>query len=168
LSGIKPVHIEKRIFELRLHLETSLPARFVYIDRSMRPVFNALKQNQIMIMAADGRAGSRFFSVPCGSRIMNVSSGPFRIAASTGASLIPVFPVRDFDGVHDLHIEAPILPEALDGTLSWAEQAAQIYGKKLADWIDLRPDHYAMLMAEARVRSKIDKVPLFEDFRHDG
>ncbi len=164
ISGIEPTSIEKKIFKTRLSLERYLPANFIYIDKSMRPVFSALKQNQIMLMAADGRAGSRFFSVPFCSRTMNVSAGPFRIAALTGASLIPVFPVRDTDGVHDLHIGAPIQPNVTATDASWAEKASVIYAEKLAEWVRLRPDHYAMLMAEARIRSKTDKVPLFEDF----
>jgi phosphatidylinositol dimannoside acyltransferase len=166
LSGRKPTRFETRIFDLRMALERSLPATFIYIDKSMRPVYTALHNNQIMILAADGRAGTRFFTVPSGKRHINVSAGPFRIAASTGAALIPAFPVRDNDGIHDLYIESPIQPENTDSMDSWAENAARLYAGRLNEWIQLKPDHYAMLMAEAFVRSDRDPVPLFEDYRN--
>jgi phosphatidylinositol dimannoside acyltransferase len=167
LSGLKPSKIEKSMFRIRLNLEKALPARYIYIDKSMRPVYEALSHNQIMIMAADGRAGTRFYQIPVCGRVMNISSGPFRIAAKTGAALIPVFPVRDNDGIHDLYIDQPIQPDSQHSFPdAWARKAALIYGERMTHWVNFRPDHYAMLMAEAATRSSIDAVPLFEDYRH--
>lgn len=166
LSGQKPTALEKRIFRHRMRLEKSLPAQFLYIDKSMRPVFTALHNNQVMILAADGRAGARFFTVSLGNRRINLSAGPFRIAASTGAALVPAFPVRNKDGVHDLFIEPPIHPQHTASTESWAEQAACLYAERLNSWIQQKPHHYAMLMAEAFIRSSHDPVPLFEDYRN--
>lgn len=166
LSGQEPTSLEKRIFQHRMRLEESLPAHFLYIDKSMRPVFTALRNNQVMILAADGRAGARFFTVPVGNRQINLSAGPFRIAAMTGAALIPAFPVRNKDGIHDLLIEPPIQPEDTTSTESWAEKAALLYAERLNMRIQQKPDHYAMLMAEAFIRSSHDPVPLFEDYRN--
>lgn len=167
LSGIAPTPIERLIFRERLVLEKSLPANFIYIDKSMRPVYQCLERNEIMMLAADGRAGTRFIQARMCGRIMNLSAGPFRIAAATGAALIPVFPVRDADGTHDLHIEEPIEPELATPDADWTDAAASEYGSRLSEWVRFRPDHYVMLMAEARKRSALDPVPLFEDYRHD-
>ncbi|MBN1296186.1 hypothetical protein JXA80_05350 [bacterium] len=186
LSGTRPSRLDQRTFNLRLDLEKTLPASFIYIDRSMRPVYDCLKRNEIMLLAADGRAGTRFLPAPMAGRIMNLSAGPFRIAHATGAPLIPVFPVRDADGVHDLYIEPPITPPIDPATgdteqtptrsdtpaghapgTSWPEQAAWMFGERLSQWVQRFPDHYAMLMAEAAIRSRIDPVPLFEDMRHE-
>jgi len=166
LSGTTPTALEKKTFNIRLKLEKALPANFIYIDKSMRPVYDCLKNNGIMLLACDGRAGKRFLQTRMCGRTMNLSAGPFRIAAATGAALIPVFPVRSEDGTHELHIEAPVYPETQNSTLSWAEKAAIVYGKRLSEWVRYRPDHYTMLMTEAAIRSNIDPVPLFEDFRN--
>lgn len=166
LSGIEPTPMERRIFDLRLKLEQSLPANFIYIDRSMRPVYNCLRDNEIMMLACDGRAGARFLQTTVCHRTMNVSAGPFRIAAATGAPLIPVFPVRNDDGIHDLYIEPPIRFEASIRDKMWPEKAAEVYGQRLTEWITVRPDHYLMLMTEAALRSRIDSVPLFEDYKN--
>ncbi|HPQ39904.1 MAG TPA: lysophospholipid acyltransferase family protein, partial [bacterium] len=167
LSGTRPSCFDRKIFQMRLSLEQSLPAEFVYIDRSMRPVYNCLKHNEIMLLAADGRAGTRFLQTTMCGRTMNLSAGPFRIAHATGAPLLPVFPVRDTDGVHDLYIESPVDPETDDSSGAWPEQAASVYGRRLTEWVRSFPDHYVMLMAEAAIRSRIDPVPLFEDIRNE-
>ncbi|MBN1878504.1 lysophospholipid acyltransferase family protein [bacterium] len=164
LAGIKPSLTEHIIFRKRLAIERTLPAEFIYIDKSMRPVYQCLERNEIMMLAADGRAGTRFLQTRMCDRTMNVSAGPFRIAAATGASLIPVFPVRDQDGVHDLYIEQPICPGNATDAGDWAHKAAIEYGLRLTDWVRFRPDHYILLMAEAKKRSSIDPVPLFEDY----
>ncbi len=166
LSGIKPSPGERLVFNRRLDLEKSLPARFIYIDKSMRPIYHCLENNEVMILAADGRAGSKFFKTGMCDRIMNVSAGPFRIAASTGAALIPAFPIRDVDGRHDLYIEHPIYPDHTDSMADWIEKAVQEYGVRLSEWVRFRPDHYIMLMTEAKKRSHLDPVPLFEDYRN--
>jgi len=167
LSGIRPSAIDRRIFRKRLELEQSLPANFIYIDRSMRPVYNCLRNNEIMLLAADGRAGTRFLETSLCGRTMNLSAGPFRIAHATGADLLPVFAVRDSDGIHDLYIEPPINPVSVNGSMSWPEKAAIMYGKRLTEWVRSFPDHYLMLMTEAAIRSGIDPVPLFKDANHE-
>lgn len=167
LSGTKTSAFDRRMFQIRLDMEQSLPANFIYIDRSMRPVYNCLENNDIMLLAADGRAGTRFLQTSLCGRTMNLSAGPFRIAHATGAALLPAFPVRDADGVHDLYIEAPIRPPPGNASTSWPERAARLYGERLTEWVRSFPDHYVMLMAEAAIRSQIDPVPLFEDTRHE-
>ncbi len=163
LSGIQPSPVQKKMFQVRLEMEKHLPAQFIYIDRSMRPVYDCLKKNGILIMAADGRAGNRFLKTRFASRYIQLSSGPFRIAKATGAVLLPAFPVCDYDGVHTLHIQNPILvPESADDS-QWAVKAAELFAIRLAIQVLTHPDHYSSLLAEARIRADTDPIPLISD-----
>ncbi len=163
IAGIEPSALEKKIFQVRFDRERHLPANFIYIDRSMRPIYQRLKNNEIMIMAADGRAGARFIQADFSDRIMNLSSGPFRISRAMDAPLIPVFPVMGDDGVHRLVIQREIDPEIDPENGDWVTAAAREFGQRLEEMTRQHPDHYCMLMTEAAILAAIDEVPLFEE-----
>ncbi|MBN1551684.1 lysophospholipid acyltransferase family protein [bacterium] len=167
LSGIKPSFLQKKLFKARLKLEKTLPANFIYIDKSLKPVYRCLARNEIMIMAVDGRAGTKFISVPIFNMFMNLSAGPFRIAASTGTPIIPAFPVLQKKGRHLLFIEAPINPPSIDDRDVWIQELVSAYAKILEKRLVKYPDHYCMLMAEAERRAPIDTVPLFTSSQQD-
>lgn len=167
ISGIAPTRIQKRIFDLRLILEKHLPANFIYIDKTMKPIYDSLKSNGILIMAADGRAGSRFVKAKVLNRIMNLSAGPFRIAHRMNSPIVPMFPVRLDDGMIQLEIETALNVSPEPDADRWIESAAGQFGAVAGRKLQSHPDHYCMLMTEARLRADIDPVPLFEDYRHE-
>jgi phosphatidylinositol dimannoside acyltransferase len=168
LSGIRPSFIERKIFMLQMDLESSLPAHFIYLDKSMKPVYDCLKTKNILIMAADGRAGSRFLQASVLDRIMNLSSGPFRIAYKMGSPILPMFPVRQKEGHIVLEIEKPLEVMVTFSANGWAETAASKFGERISRRLKKHPDHYCMLMAEAHNRAELDSTPLFEDYRDNG
>lgn len=165
LTGVTPSMFEKKLAELRFRAEAFLPAKFLYIDKSMVPVVTLLRQNQILMMAADGRAGLKFFRVPVMKRTMLISQGPFRLAASTGAALIPAFTVFD----HKTHryclkIESEIERNPDLAQANQTQEMAQQYATRVSDRLTKHLDHYCILMAEARLRAAHDAFPLFEDY----
>jgi len=163
LSGIQPTAIQEKIFEKRLYLERFLPANFIYIDKTMRPIYQCLQSNEIMLMAVDGRAGTRFLKATILKRKINLSAGPFRIARKTKAALIPVFPVCTPKGTHILSIHDEIKIDYGLTEEEWLTKAAVTYGKCMEEMVKNYPDHYSTLMTEAKIRADLDPVPLFED-----
>jgi KDO2-lipid IV(A) lauroyltransferase len=161
LVDLEPSSLERRIFDVRLRLERALPANFVYIDRSMRPVYRCLARGEILIMAFDGRAGSQWLDVPLFHRRMNISSGPFSLARRAGSPIIPLFMVRRPGGRHRVVLHPP-LEVPREGPREELLRAPAIeFARLMEHWIRELPDHYAGLLAEARIRAALDRVPLF-------
>ncbi len=163
LSGIKPTPFQEKLFNLQTMLEKALPARFVYIESNMKPVYQCLKSKEIVIMAVDGRAGTKFLSARVLDMTMNLSAGPFRIAYSTHAPIVPVFPVFSPNGPHTLHIEPELEIEPNGNRTEWMQHAASAFGKRLEQRLIAHPDHYCILMSEARIRAQLDPIPLFTE-----
>ncbi len=164
LTGIRPSLLEARLADLRFRSERHLPAHFIYIDRSMLPVWKHLRRNEIVLMAADGRAGLKFFEVPFRNRIMSISQGPFRLAASTRCALIPAFCVFDPGTLrYRFEIESEIDPGNTDEEEGSLQMMADRFAERVSRRVERHPDHYCMLMSEARLRARHDATPLFKD-----
>ena len=161
LVNIEPSQIERRVFEARLALERQLPARFLDIEKSMRPVFDCLSRNEILIMAFDGRAGSQWIRIPLFGREMNISTGPFTLARRAKAPILPLFMLRQPGGRHMVALHPPLpMGEGQDRDAA-IRTPAVAFAKLMERYILERPGHYAGLLAEARIRADKDEVPLF-------
>lgn len=94
-------YIQKHISQRqRMNIEKQLPLNFIQAKGFMRPVFNCLKKNEVLIIAGDG-IGLR--------RHMDMTYSPFEffrkkmlfptnaavLAERTGALIIPVFAIRE-------------------------------------------------------------------------
>ena len=84
----------------RLRIEESIPCRFISARGFLRGAFRCLQENEILIVAADG-VGLRelmddsFRPLPFLGKTMRFPTNYVSLARRTGASLIPVFCVRD-------------------------------------------------------------------------
>ena len=107
ILGDELTPFSKNIFELELKNEQNLPAKFIYVFKSMRPIFNHLKNNEIVCMAIDGGGGTKKEKISFLGREAMISAGPFRISQKTGAAVLPAFVVRQEDDTHKLIIEDP-------------------------------------------------------------
>ncbi len=165
LTGIRPSFLETRLADLRFRSEKHLPAHFIYIDRSMLPVWKHLRRNEIVLMAADGRAGLKFLDVPFQNRIMSISQGPFRLAASTRCALLPAFCVFDPGTMrYRLEIESEIESDDLSDDKNRLHVMANRFAGRVSRRVMQHPDHYCILMSEARLRARHDATPLFKDY----
>jgi lauroyl/myristoyl acyltransferase len=166
LTQATPSALQIRIFNILFQLEQSLPAHFIYIESTMKPVYSCLKSNEIVIMAVDGRAGTKFLKSSILNRTINLSAGPFRIAHAMGSPLIPVFPVSQKNGPHMVQIEPELcIPFELEKD-TWIDYAVGEFCMRLKHQLLMHPDHYCMLMAEAKLRSHLDPEPLFIGDQH--
>jgi KDO2-lipid IV(A) lauroyltransferase len=96
----------------RLKLERKIPAHFINLGRSLRPAFEALNKNQILLITGDGiglphhinQTYSEFKFL--GKRCL-FPLGMIILAKKTGASLLPTFIIRKGPH-HNIIIEPPI------------------------------------------------------------
>ncbi|MDP8248867.1 MAG: lysophospholipid acyltransferase family protein [Candidatus Tritonobacter lacicola] len=75
--------------------EKKIPVRIIQSDEFLRPVFDCLKRNEVLMTAGDGTGGRRFigksFPFRFMGRILSFPIGAASIAARTGAAYVPIF-----------------------------------------------------------------------------
>jgi KDO2-lipid IV(A) lauroyltransferase len=96
-----------------------------------------LKKNSIIGMAADGMMGNEFVTVPFLGGTMEFPTGPARVAASTGADIVPFFVLPDGLWGHRIFVE-PSIPVP-DASLSTIETCVRAYGGVLDKYVRLYP-----------------------------
>ena len=79
-------------------LEKLIPAKIINGQRFLRPVFEALGRNEIVMIAGDGMGGGRFMGQQVdvgflGYRL-KFPAGPVLLASKTGAALVPLFTIK--------------------------------------------------------------------------
>jgi len=122
----------KQILELIHQLELSLPAKFIYIHKTLLPAFRCLKRNEVLAIAIDGLGGENRVVADIEGRQLSLSSGPVAIALRSGAPILPTFILRSTQKErHKIIIEPPIaLQRTGDETMDLT-----INTKKIADRI---------------------------------
>ena len=94
-------YIQKRISQKqRMNIENHLPINFISAKSFMRPVYNSLKNNEILIIAGDGiglkaHIDRSYKSFDFLGKKMLFPTNTAILAARTGASILPVFVIRE-------------------------------------------------------------------------
>lgn len=168
ILGNELTPFSKKIFELEFENDQSLPANFIYVFKSMKPIFEHLKSNEIVCMAIDGGGGTKKEKVRFLGREAMISAGPFRISQKTGAPILPAFVVRQKDNTHKLIIEDPIHMESGPVEKENIDNKLQEFMNIFEKYVYEHPCHYTFRLARARILRQKDLVPLFNDYERMG
>ncbi|MBI5376228.1 MAG: lysophospholipid acyltransferase family protein [Candidatus Schekmanbacteria bacterium] len=155
--------VDNRIMEMEYESEKKLPVKFLYIDRFLKSIFEALKKNEIVVMSMDGVAGARRTRVDLLDRKVLLSTGAIEIAMKTGASLVPAFMVRGSDKRHRIILGEPI---GIDNEIPKDDailKATQSFAGILASYIEKYPSHYGMFLYVARKNPVQGNQHIFQD-----
>lgn len=167
-AEVTPSRLNILAREARDEAEDRLPARFVDMERdSTRELFRTLRRNELVGLAYDGRGGSKFRPATYLGRPALMATGPWRLAASTGAAICPVVTIRDADRSQRLICCPPVFPD-MDAPM--AERCAglqQGYLEHMEPILRAHPDHYARWLLHCRVRVQMDDHPMFVDVAPD-
>ena len=166
LRDVTPSRWNVAVRNARERAEDKLPAHFHGMDDNPRALFRALERNGIVAVAFDGRGGSRFRPTPFLGRTALLSTGPWRLAASTGAAIVPAFCLRDRDRSHRLLLRPALIPS--DQPLQ--ERCLDLQTRFLAEIepiLERHPDHYARWLLHCRTHAGLDDHPLFVDTAAD-
>jgi KDO2-lipid IV(A) lauroyltransferase len=101
----------ERLYRYVASLRASRGMRLVPADQFLRPLFRALRDNEIVGLAADRDLTGRgtlvdFFGAPA-----LLPDGSVRLALRSGAAIVPAFGLRRADGAFDALIEPPLVLE---------------------------------------------------------
>lgn len=131
-------------------------ATFLTLDHPARELYRTLGRNELVGIAFDGRIGTKWRPYTFLGRRALLNPGPFRLAASTGAALVPCYTRYPADGGPAIcEVGAPISGTDVDAdvrVLAWAESA-----------IRRSPAEYGSWLLHCRLRDKIDDHPMFPD-----
>ncbi len=146
--------INQKIFEIRKRDSTRLPITFLSSDQSLRSVFKALKNNELVAIAFDGRVGNKWIPVKMFNMKAMVSPGPVRIAIKTGATIIPTFIIRNSDNTHRLILEPPFELEFYEDEERILSANLQRLAEIFERYIQRFPCHYGMILQIMRERAR--------------
>lgn len=139
------------IMMLEAQSERSLPAKFIYLNRekTLRSAFEALRKNQVVINSFDGFIGKDILEVPFLRGNNKLSTGPIRLAASTGAPLLPTFAVRQRDERYKISIHKPIFIESTKRSSIY--RAMDEFKTIFEEYVALYPDHYCRTLYDRKI-----------------
>jgi len=154
--------VDRFLFDHLVKEYEVLPVKFVRMDLSIRPAFKALKNNELVVIAFDGREGNDWVKVPFLGGTGKLSSGVVRLAAMTGAPLLPTVIVRRPDDRHEIIIDSSFEIAQNSSRQRMIEVNTLRYVKILEKHIRKYPCHFAMTVKvhQERYEKGIIDVPM--------
>ena len=144
--------------------EDRLPANFISLTTPVRHLFRCLERNEVVGLAFDGRIGSRFVCTPFLGRQALLNPGAYRMAATTGAALIPTLCSVPEEGPNVCTFGEPIWADKKRG---WRGAMEDVLQKGMEPWLKEHPGEYGLWLAHCRQRCGVDDHPLFIDYAPD-
>ncbi len=146
--------INQLVFRIREQDYARLPVRFLRADLHIKTMLQALKNNELVAMALDGRISSSWVQAQFFGRTAWFAPGPVKIAHKTGAAIVPAFIVRERRNQHRLILAEPVrLEQAADETV-FLQTNIQRLATLLEEKIKVHPAHFAMIFHINRKRSE--------------
>ncbi len=157
---------QSRMFDIKARYEYTLPVKHISITSSLRPVFNALKKNEIVGITVDGGGGKKVVPFRFLGREALYQTGAVDLAISTGAAMVPAFVITESGLRHRLVLHAPL---RMDGEKDTVRRAAlQEFAALLESYVQRYPHHYGYTLCLRRQRAAIDTYPFFTDYPESG
>lgn len=153
--------LRQAVREIREANEDKVPCTFLTMDHPTRELYRRLAANELVGIAFDGRAAAKFFTHPLLGREAVLSTGPYRLAVSTKAAVVPAFCHTPADGPAVCVVGEPIVPGR-----DWREVAEEVLRVQEA-WLRRWPSEYGIWLLHCRRRAMLDDHPLFGDTADD-
>jgi len=138
-----------------------LPVNYFQADKFLRPVYKALKNNEIVAIAFDGRDGSAYQEIQLLDRKAIISPGPLTLALKTGAAIVPVFVVRQKDDTQKMFIEKPFDMHCNGFSETTLAKSMNWFAKIFSGYLAAYPCHYGMILQIMRSDSSRGKAKPF-------
>ncbi len=149
--------LREKVRKVREDNEDKVPCTFLTMDHPTRELYRRLSDNELVGIAFDGRAAGKFFVHDLLGRPAVLSTGPYRLATSRKAPVVPAFCHTPADGPAVCVVGEPILPGK-----DWREVAEEVL-RVQQNWLNRWPAEYGIWMLHCRRRAGLDDHPLFGD-----
>lgn len=155
--------IQKKGYDIKSRYEALLPVTHLAVDASLRPVYRALANNEIVGITSDGGGGKRILPVNFLGRKANFQEGVASIAERTGAVIVPAFILTRKWLKHSLVLHEPVNLSGGSTSEKETRDVVQSYASLLEFYVTNYPDHYGFTMYLRKSRAQIDPYPFFLD-----
>lgn len=155
VNQITGKQLHKSLFEERIWLwrkkeAEKLPVKFLQVEKFLRPIYDVLKNNEIVAIAFDGRDSSKWVATNFFQRKALFSTGPFELARRTGSIIIPTFIFRKNRYYHKLIFEKPVtLSENSDLDKAMRTDTTN-FTKRFVRYIEKYPCHFGWLLFKVK------------------
>lgn len=162
-EGIKS-DAHKKMFDIKAQCEYSLPVKHISVKASLRPVFTALKRNEIVGITVDGGGGKKIVPLRFLEREAYFQTGAADLAVSTGAVIIPAFITTGPGLRHSLVLHPPLSVQDGLGKDENRKKILEDFTAILETYVRRYPDHYGYTLGLRRQRAPHDTYPFFADY----
>lgn len=149
VGAIRPTRINRHLASLRRREEDLLPVLWEEDAANLRGHLDA---GRVVLAPFDDRAWPTYVRIDLHEREALLSPDPWRLAREAGVPVVPATIRREHDKSHLVRLGAPIAPSLR----AYLDQ-------ELWPFLSANPGHYAMWLAECRMRAAMDDHPLFVD-----
>lgn len=149
----KQIHtsvVAERIWLWRKKEADKLPVNFIQVGTFLRPIFRALKKNEIVALAFDGRDGVRWVDSEFLESRAYFSTGPFELARRTGATIVPVFVTQQKNQIHQIVLHEPLDLSAHPDPETALKADVRKFARLLGAYVAMSPCHFAMILHNYR------------------
>lgn len=153
IGAVGDTWINRHLARARAADEARLPVRW---EQDPRALAGHLAAGRVVVVAFDDRAWSRYVRIPLNEREALLSEEPWDLARSLGAPITPATIRREHDKTHLVRMGTPIPPDL-----------PRYLAEVALPFLSTNPGHYAMWLAECRMRAAMDDHPLFVDYAVD-
>lgn len=160
-----PSAIQKKAFDIKTEHESSLPVRFVSIESSMRPIFEALKRKELVGITVDGPAGTKTFKTQFLGRTASFQTGAARLAYKTGAEIVPAFVISKKGLAHEIIVHPEIGTDRSLAEEDFVQETMKQFIAHLDDHVRRQPDHFGYSLMMRREHAEHDPYSFFEDYK---
>lgn len=140
------------LFRRKRALNERLPLKFFRLDEAIIAIVRALKRNEAVVLAFDGRHGERFSKIRMFGRDAYVAQGSIKMSVISGAPILPTFIVRGADCTQTVFIEPPHEVQPAASEDETAALNLQALCGVFERYIIAHPDHYGVPLASMRMR----------------
>ncbi len=158
----QPSWFGRQVFDARDAWFEALPVNFMPLDTPNRVLVRALKRNELVGIAVDGRIGTRFETVDFLGRRALFSPGAVKLSRIAKAPLIPCNTVALPDGRQQVTFLEPVPPPQRGDDIG---EAVQQLVQRLEPFVLAHPDHYGSWLHHVRRHQGWDDHPFFLDHR---
>ncbi len=148
----------KKALELRWQQELSLPVKHINIFGSLKSAFVALKNNEVLGIAVDGGGGKNRIEVDFLGKKALFPTGALELAMRVECSVLPVFMIRNDDGIHTMIIDSPL--QLLRGhDARYIQQNVELFISRFEPYVVKYPCHYLTFLALRRFMEEQGDTP---------
>ena len=156
--------IQKISLDKKAQYENMMPIKHFPVGGFPRPLYRALRRNEIVGITSDGGAARKTVEVSFLGRTANFPKGVADLALTTGAVIVPVFIITEKNLSHRLVFHPPLGIKYNSDKSSEAVAVMQDFANILSHYVYQYPHHYGYTLCLRRMMASLDGYHFFSDY----